>query len=519
MTMKKAAQCSWTSVLRGDPVPWLLEDSNPCVRFRTLTELLECPTDSAEVRETVERVWSYPPAESLLAALAEVESFPSGTEWRQKLFKRQRGDLDTLYRFGIPGGHPVIRQACEQWLDVGITPDAECYRKQTVAGLTRYADPDDPRLQEKVRFVIDNEPFVDGNRPGSLRYGARGACCGSHSCHMAAAKALWAVVGLPQDKRTPEVEAFIRRGAGYLAIHKLYESNHREGKPIAKQFLDIHLPFAMGCDTDILDLLDIATQAGLACDESIADAVDLLLSKQKSRGRWTIEAPTRWGPDKGRLAGHVATVEAVGAESKWVTLGVLLVLKRCERFLSGAKRTDLAADPDPDAGRAFSRYPFSPAPADRLRTRKEWDTVGIRKVLDGLVAFASKRNLATGSHWGFVMGPDFCPEWCAAQARWIPRKGMREAWPVARVFFLCRRGQFTSEEVAKALGVPLEDEHEKPGLSKMFWRALWRVRIAKWRDDCDEVAVTLRDPKEFSRLRRLLDSALSELPCADGVTS
>ena len=509
----KSERPSWTSVLQGDPIPWLLEESNPCVRYRTLTELLDRTADDPEVRRTVEAAWNYPPAAAMLAALEQVEPFAPGTDWWGKLFKRQRGDLDTLYRFGVPGGHPTVEEACNRWLDVEMPPGAICYAHQTVAGLTRFADPDDPRLREKVGYVLENEPFVDGNRPGSLRYGARGACCGSHSCHLAATKAMWALVGLPPQKLTPEVEAFVRRGARYLAIHKLYQSNHRAGKPIAKQFLDFHTPFTLGCDTDVLDLLDIATQAGLECDESITDALELLLSKQNQQGRWRIDAPhARWGPDKGRLGGHVAGIEAAGEESKWITLGALLVLKRCERFLSGAERTNLAAERDPEEDRTFSPYSFAYRSADEQRVRHTWNTVGVGELLDGLVAFADERGLATGWHWGFVMGPEFCREWLAATPRWIPRKGMREAWPVGRVFFLCRRNQFTEKGLAKDLGIPVEDEHERARFSKMFWRALWRVRIAKWREDYDEVAVTLRDSNELARLGRVLESALAGLP-------
>lgn len=206
------------------------------------------------------------------------------------------------------------------------------------------------------------------------------------------------------------------------------------------------------------------------------------------------------------------TWAAAGAESKWITLGALLALKRSERFLSGAEPTDLAAKPDPDAGRAFAPYPFAYEPADERRVRDAWKTLGVGEVLDRLVAFAGKRVLATGWHWGFVMGPEFCREWLAATPRWIPRRGMRQSWPVSRVFFLSRRGQFTEEGLARKLGIPVEDEHEKPRFKEVFWRALWRVRIAKWRDPHDEVGVTIRDPKELTRLLRVMDAALGELP-------
>lgn len=508
--MKRRAQPAWMVRLNGDPTPWLLEDSNPCVRYRTLTELLGRPTNDAEVRRTGEAIWTYPPAKRLLNALAEVEPFPPGTAWSGKLFKQCRGDIDILSRFGIPRGHPAVQRACEQWLDVDIRPGPGCYQHQTVAGLIRYADLADPRLMEKVRFTLSNELFVDGDRPGAVRYGGMGSCCGAHSCHSAAVRALWAVIGLPEQKRTPEAREFIRRGARYLALHRLYQSSHEPGKVISKHWRDLHPPFAVGWQTDILDLLDVATQAGLERDESIVDALDLLLSKQNMRGRWRVEAALRWDP--GRLIGHVADVEPVGAESKWITLGALLVVNRCERLLAGAKRTDLGRKTAQDAGEAMSRYPFDYDPADEKRERNDWASLGMKPMLDRLLAFAGKHALATGWHWGFVMGPVSCPEWCVAESRWVPRRGFSRSWPVSRVYFLCRRGQFSEAVLSKKLGIPVEEEAEKPRLKKLFWPSLWRIRIQHWRDHYDEVGVTLRDVKEFARLRAVMSTALDEMP-------
>ena len=39
----------WKSVLKADPIPWLLEPENPSVRYFTLTDLLECPKDDPQV--------------------------------------------------------------------------------------------------------------------------------------------------------------------------------------------------------------------------------------------------------------------------------------------------------------------------------------------------------------------------------------------------------------------------------------------------------------------------------------
>ena len=363
----------WMSRVKGNSLPWLLEKANPCVRLRTLTELLECPPSDGEVGKAERAVWAYPPVAELLSVLDAADPMRPNSAWHMALFKKHCGDLDVLHRMGVPSGHPAITRACDRWLNVELVPHAECYPMQMIAGLVRYADEDDPRLPQIVEYVVHNEPFTDGNRPGILRYGAgRRGCEGSHSCHMAAAKALWAVIGLPVAKRTPEVLEFMRLGSHYLARHALYQSSHKEGKAINKQFVGLHLPFAQGCDTDVLDLLDIATQVGLEADRSIADALDLLLSKQNSGGRWKVEAPSRWAPDKRRLAGHVSTLEKPGEESKWITLASLVVVKRCHDFLTGARRTDVLKDLEDGDPEVLRRYPFSYDSKDEQRVRDEW---------------------------------------------------------------------------------------------------------------------------------------------------
>ena len=156
----------------------------------------------------------------------------------------------------------------------------------------------------------------------------------------------------------------------------------------------------------------------------------------------------------------------------------------------------------------FADYPFPYERAHERRVRDEWNEFGMQRVLAGLVGFAEARRLQVGWRWGLVLSPEHCPEWCTALVRWVPRKGDRLSWPVARVYFMTRAGQFTPEGVAQRLGVGVEDEREKARFNKFFWRALWRVRVAHWKGDYDEVAVTLRDPREFRRLKPLLAEAL-----------
>jgi hypothetical protein len=46
----------WKSLLKADPVPWLLEKENPSVRYVTLTDILDYPESDSEVIKTKEEI-------------------------------------------------------------------------------------------------------------------------------------------------------------------------------------------------------------------------------------------------------------------------------------------------------------------------------------------------------------------------------------------------------------------------------------------------------------------------------
>jgi hypothetical protein len=109
------------------------------------------------------------------------------------------------------------------------------------------------------------------------------------------------------------------------------------------------------------------------------------------------------------------------------------------------------------------------------------------------------------------MGTQECREWLATEARMVPAKNIKVAWPAARIYFLARQGQFSAEALAQRLAMPLRDQYAgkiKPG----GWldKSLWRVRVEPWKDGWDEVAVSLRSPEELGRLLPVMAEALDQ---------
>src|SRR3989337_4309416 len=59
---------SWLEALNADPLPWLLEDSDPAVRHVALRQLLDRPEDDPEVGRARAAAMAADPIAAILAA-------------------------------------------------------------------------------------------------------------------------------------------------------------------------------------------------------------------------------------------------------------------------------------------------------------------------------------------------------------------------------------------------------------------------------------------------------------------
>jgi hypothetical protein len=142
-------------------------------------------------------------------------------------------------------------------------------------------------------------------------------CFGKHSCHMGAAKALKALAEIPAEKRDNKTEKTIKNGAEYFLNHHIYKRSHDLAKVSKPGWL--HFGFPLMYQTDALEILAILTKLGYK-DERMQETVDLVVSKQDSKGRWNLENTCN-----GRFQ---TNIEHKGENSKWVTLNALKALKK-----------------------------------------------------------------------------------------------------------------------------------------------------------------------------------------------
>ncbi len=330
---------SWKSVLKADPLEWLLEKDNPGVRFLALTRLLDRPAGDPAVEETRRDIMRKGTVPAILDKQSAEGCWDLPDRFYRAKYKGTVWQLIILAELGADGRDPRVRRACEfimrnsqdigsggfsfdrsaktrYGLPGGVIP---CLTGNMVWSLIRLGLGDDPRVLRGIDWIVRYQRFDDGvaRRPEGGLYDRWQQCFGKHSCHMGVAKALKALAALPDDRRTPEIRKAIEQGAGYFLKHHIHKKSHDLGSVSKPGWL--RLGFPLMYQTDILELLDILTGLGYR-DPRMQEAVDALISRQDDQGRWKLQQTFN-----GRFQ---TNIERKGLPSKWLTVRALSVLKR-----------------------------------------------------------------------------------------------------------------------------------------------------------------------------------------------
>ena len=330
----------WKSVLKVNPIDWLLEKDNPSVRYFTLTDILEKPESAPEVREARMEIMQAGVVPRILARQKDKGHW----EKREDFYERAkyRGtvwQLIILAELGADGADKRIAKACEFILKnsrdrqsggfsykgnprnggnhSGVIP---CLTGNMVCSLLRFGYLDDPRVQQGINWLTTYQRFDDRTQqpPEGWPYDrAVSTCWGKHTCSMGAIKALKALAEIPQQARTPEVRETLERGAEYFLQHYVHKRSHNPGRVCKPSWLQFGFPLMY--QTDALEILEVLTTLGYR-DERMQEAADLVVTKQDDQGRWILERTFN-----GRFQ---VNIEQKGKPSKWITLNALRVLKR-----------------------------------------------------------------------------------------------------------------------------------------------------------------------------------------------
>jgi hypothetical protein len=322
---------------------WLMEKSDPGVRFFALRDLMGAPSNDPDVVAARRATVRSSPVKEILDAM-EPEGFwvkpgpgyspkYTGTMW-QVIFLGQFGADPENKKVRLAGNYVLDHSRSERG---GFSASAtagglvQCLQGNLVASLLELGFAEDKRLKEAMtwlaRSVTGEGIAPSSDKEADVRYlrsanSGPGFECSANRwlpCAWGAIPTMDALSRVPPRARTPSIRRAMEAGADFLLSRDPAVADYPMGwttKPNGSWF---KFGYPMGYVTDVLRNLEVLVRLGLGKDPRLANAREMLLAKRDAQGRWPLEysyAGKSWF-DLGQKK----------KSSKWVTLRALRVLK------------------------------------------------------------------------------------------------------------------------------------------------------------------------------------------------
>jgi len=226
---------------------WLLEEDDPCARYRTLTELLGKDRRSSAVRDAQARIPESSHVQRVFSAMT-----PDGI-W---LYHKGAPDgirqcagigcaLSELAELGISVADARVASAVERFLgyqaeDGDFFKQESCYYSLFLYSLTRLGCASDPRVRKTADLLCRSGRHDGGYLCDRKHRGRNLSSPMRKSCIRGSAKALLAFAELPELWSAPACEALARY---FLDRHVLFErQNHH--RIVLPELAQPRLPFS-----------------------------------------------------------------------------------------------------------------------------------------------------------------------------------------------------------------------------------------------------------------------------------
>jgi hypothetical protein len=330
---------NWKTWLRGDSTDWLLEESNPAIRYFTLTRILDLPERSKEVRLARQKIMDIGAVPAILARQQTGGNWENPRAFYTGKYRSTVWQLIILAEHAADPKDAKVARACEFILERSqdrstggfayhtaertgggrATEVIPCLTGNMVWSLGRLGYEKDKRVRNGIAWLAEYLRFDDGETrpPADWRYKRFEACYGRHTCFMTVVKGLKALADVPESERSAAVKRCIGNGVEFLLKHHVYKSSHDPTKVAKPGWTRFGFPKMW--QTDVLEILLILTRLGIR-DSRMQEAIDLVISRQDEQGRWLLQDTFN---DRFQVR-----IEVKGKPSKWVTLNALTVLKR-----------------------------------------------------------------------------------------------------------------------------------------------------------------------------------------------
>ena len=333
---------SWQTQLRGDPLPWLLNENGPGVRYLALRDLLDLAPDDPQLAATRREAHRAGP---IAAILDQMDAAGFWAEPGPGYYPKYRGTVWSvilLAQLGACIGEDErVGRACAYLLDHTLAAGGQFSTTNTASGTADCLHGNlcwallelgcaDPRLATAfdwlARSVTGEGIAPMEEKDAAIRYYA-GKCgptfaCGSNNklpCAWGGVKVMLALGRWPAEQRTPLMQRAIEHGVAFFLGTDPALAGYPNGwadKPSGNWW---KFGFPVFYVTDLLQNVEALVALGYGRDPRLAAAFDLIRGKQDASGRWPLEYDytgkiwVDFGPKK--------------QPNPWVTIRALRVLK------------------------------------------------------------------------------------------------------------------------------------------------------------------------------------------------
>ena len=340
---------NWTKKLKADPTDWLLDESDPVVRYLTLRDIVDA--DEKEIKTARRNAHRGGPIAAILENMnpegwwvhpgAVYHPKCTGTSWSILALAQMGGSVQEDKR---------VAAACSYLLDYALarggqfsvngdaTKTFNCFQGNMLTSLMDLGCRDeriDTAYEWTARTVTGESlpsqvtreglDIDEGNSgrfyPFAKITGPLFSCGKMKHCAWAGAKIMLAFSRLPEEQRSPLVQRAIQAGVDYFFTGDPATANfpgETAPKP-DRRWWKFTFPVT---GMDLLQVAEALTVLGYGADPRLANTLNLVRSKQDENGRWLREKNYgywhKWWVDFGPY----------NKPNKWVTLRALRLLKQ-----------------------------------------------------------------------------------------------------------------------------------------------------------------------------------------------
>jgi hypothetical protein len=345
-----AKQLDWKKQLKADSTDWLLEESDPGVRYLALRDIVGA--GGKELKDARRKAHREGPIAIILENMNPAGHWITPGLGYGPKFKSTVWSLLSLAQLGASGEEDRrIRTACGYLLDHALAKGGQfTARRPTDVGLCLQGNLlvsqmdlgcDDKRLDAAYAWMarrltgedLPRKINADGlgpaeGVPGPFRYmkfitdplfGCR--TNKGLACAWAGVSVLMAFSRLPAMRRTPLINRAIRASLDFFfsadpATADFHDSKSGTPNPRWWQF-----KFPDFYATDILKMAEALTALGYGADPRLAHTLEIIRNKQDENGRWSLEYVDR-------IRKMWVNYGLIDQPNKWITLRAMRVLKR-----------------------------------------------------------------------------------------------------------------------------------------------------------------------------------------------